>query len=117
MISNKGKRAKYPEQNFLKVSGWKYMKIHNEQTLSGIWTSAEHYVFLAIVLHLQKMNKVPLQATDITNLYDKVKKITELDSIGVFLSPKTAAQINAKIKQLDKEDSIAKNCGIINYIP
>ena len=55
LISNTNvrKRARHSEQDLLRESGKKYMEKMGEQPLCGMWTAEEHYVFLAIVEHIQ----------------------------------------------------------------
>ena len=105
------KRPRYPEQDRLKESGWKYMKLQNEQTIAGIWTPHEHYVFVAIVEHCRSQQS-SLEAEEITAIYESIRNT---DFISDVLSVKTASQVKAKLDQLLKEEGISKVCGSTNY--
>lgn len=108
------KRARYPEQDCLKKTGWKYMKTENELPLSGIWTPQEHYVFYAIVLSYRNNGEL-LEIGKISNLYSTIKENLKQLNIPLFLAPKTNAQVRSKLQQLFKEEGIFNKCGNINY--
>ena len=110
------KRPRHVEQEFIKQEGWKFMKNQNEQTISGLWTKHEHYIFVASVDALRKTNK-ELNAQDILELYKSIQQIIERDGINVVLSNKTHSQVNCKLSQYKKEDNAQQTCGKINYLP
>ena len=113
---NRRKRARHIEQDFIRKEGWKFMKKENEQTISGLWSEQEHYVFLATVL-LFRRNGKDLSTKDMLDFYNLVREVSEKDRINVILSPKTQTQISAKLKQLQKEEDTQRVCGLINYLP
>ena len=92
------------------------MKKENEQTISGLWTEQEHYVFLATVLFFRRNGK-DLSTKDILDFYNLVREVSEKDRINVILSPKSQTQISAKLNQLQKEEDTQRVCGLINYLP
>ena len=104
------KRPRRVEQEFIKQEGWKFMKNQNEQTISGLWTKHEHYIFVASVDALRKTNK-ELNAQDILELYKSIQQIIERDGINVVLSNKTHSQVNCKLSQYKKEDNAQQTCG------
>lgn len=110
------KRTQHLEQAYLKEEGWKFMKKENEQTLSGMWTSEEHYIFISIIMILRKSKK-SLEIKDISGLYTAVKEMVECDGINIALSSKSDTQIRSKLNQLLKEEEIQKACGATNYLP
>ena len=92
------------------------MKKENEQTLSGMWTSQEHYIFTSIIMILRKSKK-SLEIKDIADLYAAVKETVECDGINIMLSPKSEVQIKSKLNQLFKDEEIHQVCGTTNYLP
>ena len=86
------------EQEFVTKEGWKFMKKHNEQTISGFWTKHEHYVFVASVDALRK-DSTKLTASDVLELYKFIQQIIDRDRINVVLSNKTQSQVNGKFCQ------------------
>ena len=115
-VQSRRKRPRHLEQAYLKEEGWKFMKKENEQTLSGMWTPQEHYIFVSIVMTLRKSGN-SLEVSDISSLYAAVKQIIECDAINIVLSPKSDTQIRSKLNQLLKEEEIQQSCGTINYLP
>ena len=115
-VQTRRKRKRHLEQGYLKEQGWKFMKKENEQTVSGMWTSQEHYVFISIIMILRKSRK-SLEIKDISGLYATVKEIVECDGINIALSPKSDAQIRSKLNQLFKEEEIHQVCGTTHYLP
>ena len=113
---NRRKRAKHVEQEFIREEGWKFMKKENEQTISGLWTEQEHYVFLAIVILFRKIGK-DLDTKEMLRFYNLVREVSEKDGIKVILSPKTQTQMRSKLSHLQKEEDVQKVCGLINYLP
>ena len=111
------KRPRHIEQNYLKKEGWKFMKEQNEQTISGLWTEHEHYVFVALTNKAFKMKGREMNSKSILELYMLIQQVIERDCISLVLSNKTEAQINGKLAQLIKEEKIQKECGTINYLP
>ena len=115
-LKNRRKRPRHVEQS--KEEGWKFMKKENEQTLSGMWTPQEHYIFLSIVMSLRKSkSSASVEISDVSSLYDAVKEVVECDAIDIALSPKNDAQLRGKLNQLLKEEEARQVCGTINYLP
>ena len=56
------KKPCHPDQNSLKVSGWKFMKMQNEETISEMWTPHEHYVFMSIVEYFRNQQSVRVKS-------------------------------------------------------
>ena len=90
--------------------------MENKQTVSGIWTPHEHYIFSAIISYLRIKEK-PVQAKEIAALYTTIREITIQDSIPIVLTNKTEGQIHSKLLHFLKEEGIAQVCGNINYLP
>ena len=110
------KRARQPEQEMLRASGIKYMSRMGEQPHCGMWTAEEHYIILAIVEHVEII-KEPIDIANVTQLYQVIVDTVVKDCIPLSLAPKSARQINSKLRQLHKERQTAKVCGGTNYLP
>jgi len=92
------------------------MKVENEQTISGLWTDHEHYVFVAAVTTL-KAKQIEPNSESILQSYTMIQQIVERDGIDLILSNKTKNRISGKLLQLYKEEHMQKVCGKINYLP
>ena len=102
--------------NKKKKEGWKFMKSHNEQTISGLWTEHEHYLFVAAFNALKQDSK-DVNATNLLQLYNQVQQVIERDGIDIILANKTLPQVASKLSQQVKEIDIQAKCGKINYLP
>jgi len=58
------------------------MKEENEQTISGLWTEHEHYVFVALIRALKSTAK-EVNSKCILELYSLIQQVTERDSINL----------------------------------
>ena len=105
------KRPRHPDQDSLKVSGWKFMKVQNEQTMSGIWTPHEHYVFLSIVEYFRNQQSA-LKVEEIADMYESIRTT---DFMSDILSIKATSQVKAKLDHFLKEEQVSNVCGGTNY--
>ena len=61
------------------------MKEQNEQTISGLWTEHEHYVFVALTNKAFKMKGREMNSKSILELYMLIQQVIERDCISLVL--------------------------------